>query len=107
MTAEGQAADRFEEPLFRTVDGICSVTGWPITESDILRAIKRRPKVAGVHLSTRCHMFRRKGILTFLDSGETIENAQAIAANESPRPTYAYDRSGGKTPLDGIEKIIN
>jgi hypothetical protein len=38
--------------------------------------------------------------------GGTFENAQAIAAHESPRTTKLYDRTGDKITLDEIERII-
>ena len=41
-----------------------------------------------------CHTFRATGITAYLEDGGTIENAQAIAAHESPRTTKLYDRTG-------------
>ncbi len=35
----------------------------------------------------------------------TIENAQAIAAHESPRTTKPYDRTSDDTTLDELERI--
>ena len=32
-----------------------------------------------------CHTFRMTGITAYLEAGGTLENAQAMAAHESPR----------------------
>jgi len=49
--------------------------------------------------------FDRGPITAYLDAGGTIENAQAIAAHESPRTTKLYDRTGEHLTLDEIERI--
>lgn len=38
--------------------------------------------------------------------GVTCENAQAIAAHESPRTTKLYDRTSDELTLDEIERIL-
>jgi hypothetical protein len=35
----------------------------------------------------------------------TLENAQAMAAHESPRTTKLYDRTGEEVTLDEVERI--
>ena len=40
-----------------------------------------------------CHVFRATGITAYLEAGGTLENAQAMAAHESPRTTKLYDRT--------------
>lgn len=40
------------------------------------------------------------GITAYLENGGTIENAQAIAAHESPRTTKLYDRTSDEITLD-------
>jgi hypothetical protein len=40
------------------------------------------------------------------NGGTTIENAQAIAAHESPRTTKLYDRTSDETTLDEVERIV-
>jgi hypothetical protein len=35
----------------------------------------------------------------------TLENAQAMAAHESPRTTKLYDRTGDEITLDEVERI--
>lgn len=49
---------------------------------------------------------RATGIPAYLDNGGTIENAQAIAAHESPRTTKLYDRTGDEITLDELERIL-
>jgi integrase/recombinase XerD len=99
-------ADQAKGPLFRTIDKTRALTERPMTENDALRMVKRRARGAGLPSSTCCHTFRATGITTFLENGGTIENAQAIAAHESPRTTKLYDRTGDKITLDEIERII-
>jgi len=45
------------------------------------------------------------GITNYLLNGGTLENAQAIAAHESPRTTKLYDRRDDELTLDGVERI--
>ena len=47
----------------------------------------------------------RVGITAYLENGGTIENAQAMAAHESPRTTKLYDRTSDEIALDEIERI--
>ena len=71
---------------------------------DVFRMIKRRSQVAGIS-TTNCHSFRATGITAYLENGGTIENAQAIAAHESPRTTKLYDRTSDEITLDEVERI--
>jgi integrase len=52
-----------------------------------------------------CHTFRATGITAYLEAGGTLENAQAMAAHESPRKTKLYDRTGDEITLDEVERI--
>ena len=52
-----------------------------------------------------CHTFRATGITAYLEAGGTLENAQAMAAHESPRTTKLYDRTGDEITLDEVERI--
>jgi len=47
----------------------------------------------------------RSGITAYLEAGGTLENAQAMAAHESPRTTKLYDRTGDEITLDEVERI--
>jgi hypothetical protein len=40
-----------------------------------------------------------------IDAGGTLENAQLMAAHESPRTTKLYDRTGDEITLDEVERI--
>jgi hypothetical protein len=41
----------------------------------------------------------------YLEAGGSLENAQAMAAHESPRTTKLYDRTGDEITLDEVERI--
>jgi site-specific recombinase XerD len=92
LAAAGIAAEK-KGPLFRSVDKHRTLTVNPVSRVDVLRMIKRRAADAGLPSSTCCHTFRATGITAYLENGGTIENAQAIAAHESPRTTKLYDRT--------------
>jgi integrase/recombinase XerD len=67
--------------------------------------IQRRAADLGTPVKVGCHTFRATGITAYLDAGGTFENAQAMAAHESPRTTKLYDRTGHEITLDEIERI--
>jgi len=92
--------DETKGPLFRSVDKRKAMTLNAMTRTDVLRMIKRRAHEAGLPSSTCCHTFRATGITAYLENDGTIENAQAIAAHESPRTTKLYDRTGDEITLD-------
>jgi integrase len=104
ITAAG-IRDEKKGPLLRSVDKHRKLTVSPMTRTDVLRMIKRRATAAGLPYSTCCHTFRATGITAYLENGGTIENAQAIAAHESPRTTKLYDRTGDQITLDEVERI--
>lgn len=95
-----------KSPLFRSIDRHRGITARPMSRTDVLRMIKRRAEDAGLPSSTCCHTFRATGITAYLENGGTIENAQAIAAHESPRTTKLYDRTGDEITLDEVERIV-
>jgi hypothetical protein len=76
-----------------------------IDRRDVLEMVKRRAKLAGLPARTCCLSFRATGITAYPQNGGTIENAQAIAAHESPRTTKLYDRTSDEITLDEIERI--
>jgi hypothetical protein len=43
--------------------------------------------------------------LSYLEAGGTLENAEAMAAHESPRKTKHYDRIEEEIMLDEIERM--
>lgn len=97
--------DEKKGPLFRSVNKHRVLTINPMTRTDVLRMVKRRAADAGLPYSTCCHTFRATGITAYLENGGTIENAQAIAAHESPRTTKLYDRTSDEITLDEVERI--
>ena len=67
--------------------------------------VQRRAADLGMHIKVGCHTFRATGITAYLEAGGTLENAQAMAAHESPRTTKLYDRTGDEITLDEVERI--
>ena len=91
--------------LFQTMTPRRELSGRAMHRNDVLRMIRRRARAAGLPEGTCCHTFRATGITAYLNNGGTIENAQAIAAHESPRTTKLYDRTSDEITLDEVEKI--
>ena len=94
-------------PLFRSAGGKVHSLGLQrMSRTDVLRMVKRRALAAGISAERICcHTFRATGITAYLENGGTIENAQAIAAHESPRTTKLYDRTTDAITLDEVERI--
>lgn len=98
--------DERKTPLFRSTQGTTRLlTSSGLSERNALDMIKRRAKEAGLPDTICCHTFRATGITAYLNNGGTVENAQAIAAHESPRTTKLYDRRSDQISLDEIERI--
>jgi integrase/recombinase XerD len=72
---------------------------------DAWRMVQRRAAELGMKVKIGCHTFRATGITAYLEAGGTLENAQAMAAHESPRTTKLYDRTGDEITLDEVERI--
>ena len=72
---------------------------------DAWRMIQRRAADMGLVMRINCHTFRATGITVYLDAGGTLENAQAMAAHESPKTIKLYDRTGDAITLDEVERI--
>ncbi len=64
-----------------------------------------RSRDIGLDANVSCHTFRATGITPYLEAGGTLENAQVMAAHESPRTTKLYDRTGDEITLDEVERI--
>jgi site-specific recombinase XerD len=93
-------------PLFRSAIGKTGVlTDKPMNRVDAYRMVRRRTADAGFKVKLGCHVFRATGITAYLEAGGTLENAQAMAAHESPRTTKLYDRTGDEITLDEVERI--
>jgi integrase len=72
---------------------------------DAYRMVQRRALKAGLPVLIGCHTFRATGITAYLEAGGSLENAQAMAAHESPRTTKLYDRTGDEITLEEVERI--
>jgi site-specific recombinase XerD len=93
-------------PLFRSVAGRSGVlTAKTMHRVDAYRMVQRRAAKLGLEARVGCHTFRATGITAYLENGGTLENAQAMAAHESPRTTKLYDRTGDEITLDEVERI--
>jgi integrase len=88
LHAAGIAGDK-KGPISRTG----ALTENRMSRVDALKVIKRRARAVGLPAAISCHTFRATGITAYLENGGTIEDAQAIAAHESPRTTKLYDRT--------------
>ena len=104
LAATGIGGDA-KSPLFRTIDRRGDMSQRQLTRNDALRMVKRRARNAGLPADICCHSLRATGITAYLENGRTIENAQAIAAHESPRTTKLYDRTSDEMTLDEVERI--
>jgi site-specific recombinase XerD len=94
-------------PLFRSIGGGRAglLTASAMDRVDVWRMIQRRAAELGMKGRIGCHTFRATGITAYLEGGGTLENAQAMAAHESPRTTKLYDRTGDEITLDEVERI--
>ena len=98
--------DEGKSPLFRSAAGRTdTLTEKPMNRVDAWRMVQRRAADLGMRIRVGCHTFRATGITAYLEAGGTLENAQAMAAHESPRTTKLYDRTGDEITLDEVERI--
>jgi integrase len=81
------------------------LTEKPMNRVDAWRMVQRRAVDLGARVRIGCHTFRATGITAYLEAGGTLENAQIMAAHESPRTTKLYDRTGDEITLDEVERI--
>jgi site-specific recombinase XerD len=99
-------SDAGKAPLFRSAAGRTgTLTEKPMNRVDAWRMVQRRAEGLGMKVRIGCHTFRATGITAYLEAGGTLENAQAMAAHESPRTTKPYDRTGDEITLDEVERI--
>ena len=93
-------------PLFRSAHGRTGMlTSNRMNRVDAWRMVQRRADAARLIVRVGNHSFRATGITAYLNAGGTLENAQAMAAHESPRTTKLYDRPGDEITLDEVERI--
>jgi integrase len=99
--------DGSRTPLFRSAAGRTgTLTEKPMNRVDAWRMIQRRAAELGMRIRIGCHTFRATGITAYLEAGGTLENAQAMAAHESPRTTKLYDRTKERLTQHEIERIV-
>ena len=95
-----------KSPLFRSARGRTGeLTDRAMHRVDAFRMIQRRAHDTRLAARAGFHTFRATGITAYLDNGGTLENAQFMAAHESPRTTKLYDRTGDEITLDEVERI--
>lgn len=98
--------DEARSPLFRSVAGRTGqLTAAAMNRVDAYRMVQRRAAALGLKVRIGCHTFRATGITAYLEAGGSLENAQLMAAHESPRTTKLYDRTGDEITLDEVERI--
>ena len=105
LEAAGIAGEK-GTPLWRSMTKGGTVTQKRMNRVDVFRMVKRRVRQAELGVAANCHTFRATGITAYLLNGGSVENAQAIAAHESPRTTKLYDRTADEISLDEIERIV-
>jgi integrase/recombinase XerD len=71
----------------------------------VLKLVEKRAETSGILKRVCCHSFRATGVTEYMNSGGTIEIAQRIAGHTSPSTTRIYDRSGGPTDPEEIERV--
>ena len=104
--AAAGTGDQDKTPLFRSAAGRTGIlTERPMHRVDAYQMVRRRTAEAGLKGKLGCHVFRATGITAYLEAGGSLENAQAMAAHESPRTTKLYDRTGDEITLDEVERI--
>ena len=104
LEAAGIAGEK-GTPLWRSMTKGGVVNPNRMNRVDVFRMVKRRVRQAELGVAANCHTFRATGITAYLLNGGSVENAQAIAAHESPRTTKLYDRTADEISLDEIERI--
>src|SRR6266478_4382036 len=98
--------DSGKSPLFRSAAGRTGTfTAHAMHRIDAYRMIQRRAADMVLKGRINCHTFRATGITAYMDAGGTLENAQRMAAHESPHTTKLYDRTGDAITLDEVERI--
>jgi site-specific recombinase XerD len=104
--AAAAIGDHDKTPLFRSAAGRTGIlTDRPMHRINAYEMVRRRTAEAGLKEKLGCHVFRATGITAYLEAGGTLENAQAMAAHESPRTTKLYDRRADEMALDEVKRI--
>ena len=105
LEAAGLGDDK-RGPLFRpALRKTGTLSAKRLSRVDAWRMVKKRALEAGIAFPIGCHTFRATGITAYLEEGGSLENAQAMAAHESPRTTKLYDRTNDAITLEEVERI--
>ena len=106
IEAAGIAEDR-KGFLFRTSRGHGGtvLSERPMRQPDAWRMIRRRAMAVGIDAPTGNYSFWAAGITAYLANGGALEQAQAMAAHESPRTTKLYVRTQERLTQDEVERI--
>ena len=89
-----------------TARRLSSRHGHTVNPATISRWLAAHPGITTYRrLRARGLKLFKPGITAYLDNGGSLENAQAMAAHESPRTTKLYDRTDDQITLDEVEKI--
>jgi arsenite oxidase large subunit len=107
QSARPQSPSRRRRALMRAYRQAMAsqLTEKPMSRIDAFRMVRRRAAAIGMDVKIGCHTFRATGITAYLENGGSLENAQLMAAHESPRTTKLYDRTGDEIPLEEVERI--
>jgi hypothetical protein len=106
VITQAETKDLPKSPLFRSARSRTgALKGEVMHRVDAWRMIQRRARELRMKVKIGCHTFRATGITAYLEAGGTLENAQAMAAHESPRTTKLYDRTGDEITLAEVERI--
>src|ERR1039458_6492907 len=97
--------DDGKAPLIRSAaEGTRTLNAVAMNRVDAWRMIHRRPAELGTKVRIGFHTSPATRITAYLGAGGTLENAQAIATQESPRATKLFDRTGDEIMLDEVER---
>jgi integrase len=77
----------------------------PLPQPNAYAMIRRRAAAAGIATKVGNHSFRATGITAYLSNGGALENAQEMAAHETPRTTKLYNRTKERLTQDEVERI--
>jgi site-specific recombinase XerD len=84
---------RSRVPLFQSMPARrAKLSGLPLMTGNVLEAVKRRCRAAGLPSSVSCHSFRAGAITMHAEGGGRLEDAQELAGHADARTTRLYVR---------------
>ena len=105
-TATARAPHRAPACFARPVARTGELTENGMHRVDVFRTNQRRTRDAGLNADICCHTFRATRMTAYPENGGTLENAQVMAAHESPRTTKPYVRTSDEITLGEVKRII-